>query len=339
MFLQHACKMSPCKPTFRSVNIRYGYLNMSVVSKVFIPLFLCALSFLTNAEEGIYLHLSDQPSRSVKVINSTNSVLEFDIKGDEELLEKNRQRGINFPVKLSNYKSYRISTVTGPANQDGSFKFERKFEDVASFTENENGNRVRIPDAMEDMVGLVISGVIDSNGNMKVNNLSGGNINAEKKKILYSVFESMSLKEAAPKRRLKIGDSFSTKTPFAMPVPGQQPIQFNNNTEYKFKRIQGDSAIFDVAITFSLSNPEQGIHIKVEGTGTGVMEYNVKTQLQEKQNLKVEMKMVINAGNTKMSSSMKSESTMQQYTFNPDEPSPNKATTPPEDLRSGSSAG
>ncbi len=297
---------------------------MRLVSKTFVALFLSAISFFVSAEEGIYLYLSDQPNKSVKVVNNSNTELVIDIKGDEQLIEENRQRGVEFPLTLKNYKSQRISTITGPADHDGSFKFERRFEDAASFTEDTNGNRVRIPDSMDDMVGLVISGVIDSNGKMKVNDLTGGQIDAEKEKILYSVFESISLNETAPKRPLKVGDSFSTRTPFAMPIPGQQPIQFNNTTEYKFIKIQGDLAIFDIVVTFSLSNPAQGVHINSDGAGTGTMEYNFKTLLKEKINLNIEMKMVVDVGNIKMSSTLKSTAKTEQYTFNLNKQSPNE---------------
>jgi len=301
---------------------------MTNTSRTFLVLFICANTSVANAEQAVILNLSDQPEKAVKVVTTSNTKLVFDIKGNEELIEKNRQRGVIFPVKLSNFKTHRISTVTGPTNENGSFKFERKFEDAASYTEDVNGNRVRIPDNMDDMVGLVIKGLIEVDGKMKVLELSGGNMDSKKKELLYSIFESNSLNETAPNKPLKVGDSFSTETPFLMPVPGQQPIQFKNNTKYTFMRIKGDLAIFDMVVSFSLSNPAQGAQIKANGSGEGIMKYNIKSNMQEKQDLTFSMKMQITAGQTKVFSILKSESKMEQYIFNPNKPSPNNALQP-----------
>lgn len=154
----------------------------------------------TFANEPIYLNYSDLPNRSVQAIDSSSMAVEIDLTGDDALIEQNRQRGVTFPLRLSHYRTYKMFTKTGKSRKDGSFKFERKLEDVASYAEDKNGNRIPVQDSMKDMVGIVINGVIASSGKMLVDGVEGEKIDSNKRALIKSIFASLSLPEEAPKK-------------------------------------------------------------------------------------------------------------------------------------------
>lgn len=267
--------------------------------------------------ESIYLKLSDQPNRSVRIIDTSSTELELDVKGDEALIQQSRQRGITYPFKVTNYKTQKFLTKTGPSANDGSFSLERTLEDVASYSEDRKGNRIAVPDSMKDMVGVVMKGVIESGGKMRIESLEGGNLDSGRRALVKSVAGSSFPVEQAPKAPLRIGDSFSTEMPIEMPIPGYAPIRVNVRSNYVLKQIEGDRAILAMKMSFELTSPPEGAHVSGDGNGSGTMEYNLKTQLQEKMHTRMKMAMRFQSGKLLVSSKLRSTSSVQQFLVPP----------------------
>jgi hypothetical protein len=279
-------------------------------------------------EEVVYLDFSDRPNQTVRVIDSSTTHVEVDVKGDTDLIREKMQGGRTFPFRLTQYKTQKISTRTGVLERDGSFAFERTIEDVLSFVEDEHGTRIAVPDRMNDMVGMVIRGVMYSDGGMEVNGIDGGNVTPENEALIRTIFESGPVVEAAPEHALRLGDVFSTEMPFEMPVPGYNSITVNAKSVYVLKRIEGDIAIFDMDMTFDVSSPPDGVHVTANGEGAGSMKYNIKTQLRERMDMEMAMDMRFQADGLVISSKLNSHSTTQQYLLEPANEGPTEASDP-----------
>jgi hypothetical protein len=301
-------------------------MNGKFALVVTICLFLAACR--DGAGEPVYLNFSDLPDRSVRVVNSSNTEIELDLAGEDELIEQNRQRGISFPVRFSNYKTQTISTRTGSVAEDGSFPFERTFEHAASYSEDENGNRIRIPDSGDQMVGLVVKGVIDGSGKMLIESVRGGSLDAETEAIIRPFMESLAAIETAPKTPLRVGDTFSTEMPFDMPIPGREPIRVQSTSDYTLVRVEGDKAIFDIDMTFDMASPPDGVRLNANGAGSGTMQYNLKTQLRETLDMEMVMEMEFQTGEVLLSSKMRSNTSMKQYRIQPGAETPDRASDP-----------
>lgn len=281
---------------------------------VAILIYSCAIA----DETIVILEPPDLPDRTVRVITSMNDEVVLNVVGDDELIEKNRQRGINFPFRLSSYNTRKIITTTGPADKDGSYSIERTFEDSVSYAEDEKGDRINIPRSTDRMVGVRVRGVKYRSGNIKISDVEGGSIDDNTKQLLKRMFESMANIEPMPKHSLKIGDTFSAGTSFDMPVPGQASLKVNSESIYVLKKIEANKAYFDIKMRFSLANNVEKFSIQSSGNGFGAMTYNLRDRLEEKSSTEISFKVEIKDGSKTFSSSMRSTGTTEQYLVNKD---------------------
>lgn len=276
-------------------------------------------SCVSAEEKSVLLESPDLPNRTVRVINSSNDEVILNVAGDKELIEKNRQRGITFPVRLTNYSMRKTLTTTGPVGKGGSYSIERTFEDSVSYAEDPKGDRINIPRSTDRMVGVSVRGIKDHNGNIKVSDVEGGNIDEETKQLIKRMFESMENIESMPKHPLKIGDTFSTGASFDMPIPGQPPLKVNSESDYLLKKIEGNKAYFDIKMRFSLANNNvDKFSIQSSGNGIGTMIYNLRDRLEEKSSFETSFKVEIKDGSKTFSSSMRSTGATEQYFVNKD---------------------
>jgi hypothetical protein len=262
--------------------------------------------------EGILLKFGDMPNRSVNVIDNTKTKLTLNISGDEKFIEENRQRGVTFPIVISNYRTQRISTRTGNTDENGSFPFEKEWKQDASFSEDEAGNRIRLDDSSDQLVGLVIEGMVDSDGRLNVTGFQGKSIGTERENIFRSMFENMK-PESAPGKPLNVGDSYTTKSSIDMPIPGQEPIRLNVTSIYTLKTIEGSKAMFDIGTHFDLAGTPKGVEVAASGKGSGVMVYDIKNELRELDEIDMSAEIIFRRGELKVSSKMDSKWVMKQY--------------------------
>lgn len=287
--------------------------------------FLCLVSAGVLSDELVFLDYSDRPNQTVRVTVNSSSELELDLKGDEELIEKNRLRGLTFPFKFSSYKTQKTLTKTGSPRQDGSFPFERVFEDMAVYSEDRMGNRVQLPDRVNNMVGLAVKGVTNSQGKTRIDSVEGGNLGAQEREAIKSMLVSMLLNNEAPSHPLRVGDGYSIESPFDMPIPGQPPIKVITNAHYVLKKIEGGRAIFDMTMSFTLSSDPKGVQLTANGKGSGVMVYNIRARLKEREVSEMTMEMRLQAGSLVTTSKMHDTTSMEQSVIQEtqDVPEPN----------------
>lgn len=112
-----------------------------------------------------------------------------------------------------------------------------------------------------------------------------------------------------------------------IPMPGHAPIKLNSKSNYVFKRIDGERAIFEIQTTFIIKSPPQDIQITAEGNGSGVMTYNIKTRLIERREMGMAIQMRARSGKLLVTTKLHGKSSVQQYLVQPGE-SPNKAQNP-----------
>lgn len=264
------------------------------------------------SDQLVYLDYSDRPDQIMRVTINSSSELEVDLRGDEELIEKNRLRGVTFPFEFSSYKTQKILTKTGRPDKDGSFPFERVFEDAAVYSEDRMGNRIQLPDPVNNMVGLVVKGVTNSQGKTKIESVEGGNLDPQEREAIKSMFVSMLLNNEAPSYPLRVGDGYRVESPFEMPIPGQSPIKVITEAHYVLKKIEDGRAIFDMTMTFRLSSDPRGAQLTANGKGFGRMVYNITASHIESVTSEMTMEMRLQAGDLVTTSKMRGTTSMEQ---------------------------
>lgn len=298
---------------------------IKMINKLTSASFLCLVSSSALSDQLVHLDYSDRPNQIVRITVNSNSEFEVDLQGDEDLIEKNRLRGVTFPFKFSSYKTQKILTRTGRTDKDGSFPFERIFEDAAVYSEDRMGNRIQLPDPGNNMVGLVVKGVTNSQGKTRIDSVEGGNLGAQERETIKSMYLSMLLNNEAPSYPLRVGDGYRVESPFDMPIPGQSPIKVITEAHYVLKKIEDGRAAFDMTMTFRLSSDPRGAQLTANGKGFGMMVYNIKARLKESETSQMTMEMRLQAGSLVTTSKMRGAFSMEQsVTKEPrDVPKPN----------------
>ena len=271
-------------------------------------LILLILPIKLFAEPQVHLDFKEQPNREVKTIVSSSTEIIFEVKGNEEIINKNRERGIEFPFKINNYQRQVLISKTGAPNRKGRFSYVKEYIENAEYSEDADGNRIQLP-TDEKFVGLKIYGEINAKGELKKVKLKGGSLSKDEKKGLKAFLKSNSLTEEAPKHSLKIGDKFKTSTPMQIPVAGLEPVNILTTTTYKLKSILNGKAYFTMRTDAQLSGDNPGFQIRLGGGGNGEMIYDIENINREKHELNMEFEMIVIGPDVDFFSKMKINST------------------------------
>lgn len=264
----------------------------------FICIFL-ANAFLPGiASDGIRLVLEELPNREVTVTTNTSTRLEMDVIAGKEILKRYEDAGMKMPFKFSTFSRHKITTITGEPDSHGNYEFQRTVVDAASFSEDVEGNRFKVPNKMEDLIGVTVLGVISNKRNYRVTGFTGREISEELQSIFTSVFESMQFPES-PKQVLNIGDSYSTTFQMDLPIPGQKPLKINGVSKNIYKKQDGDLALFDIEMSFTILGMPNNLEVDFDGTGTGNTTYNTATKIEEKSEIDMNMKGTFSAKSIK----------------------------------------
>lgn len=264
--------------------------------------FLCILlanAFVPGiASDGIRLVLEELPNREVTVTTNTSTQLEMDVIADKEILKRYEDAGMKMPFKYLNFSRHSITTVTGEPDSQGNFAFQRTVIDATSFSEDIEGNRIKVHNQMEDLIGVTVFGLVSEKRNYRVTGFTGREISEELQSVFASVFESMQFPES-PKQVLNIGDSYSTTFQIDLPIPGQKPLKINAVSKNIYKKQDGDRALFDIVMSFTISGVPSNLEVDFNGTGTGSTIYNTVTKIEEKSEIDMDMKGTFSAKSIK----------------------------------------
>jgi hypothetical protein len=193
----------------------------------------------------------------------------------------------------------------------GAFSYDVSVEDVTSFTEDKDGNRIKIPDPMESMVGLKIYGRIKSDHKFDVEQVEGKELNPNQRVMVENTVKALVESIKAPKKSLNVGDHYDVNMDFGMPMPDRAPINVTINNKYTLKNIKNGKAYFDVSTTFKIPEHAESVSLSANGGGNGQMIYDIENKIQEKYSTDMNMTMEITSGETYISSSIKAIATIQ----------------------------
>lgn len=261
--------------------------------------------------QNIELDFSPQPNREIRVINSSTSELILDVKGDDELIEMNRKRGVIFPVEITQSKTIKTRTITGPLEPGGAFSYVQHVEDVTSFTEDKDGNRVNMTDSTKLMVGLTVYGRMNGDKSLDVEMVEGKDLDPSQRIIVENAFKALAGAMTSPKKDMAVGDHYNWDVAFDMPIPGRSPIKVISDSKYTLKEIKDGKAYFIVSSTFTIPEKPEGVTFKASGSGDGNVIYDIRNKIQEKFSTDLNMKIEISSGELFLSSTIDALSTIQ----------------------------
>lgn len=300
---------------------------MRITPRPFIPAILLPAVFLMPTawcDDGVIPKMGPQPNRTIETVTTESADFEFNAIGNENLLaEKSRQRGVQFPIRVSNYATTKLMRATGPLRADNTYTYESKVVDYTAYSEDAQGKRIPVQGNALKRTGLLLKGNVDAKGEINIESVTAPNITDQERKVIDSALKPISdaINRAVigPDKPLKIGDGYTQQIPMALPIPGQQPLKLAIEATYKLIRIVKNIAFFDIIMRMQadMKGADPSFHLDMSGSGKGSMQYDIKSQLQVSSDTDLEMKMAIHTGEIEMAVKAQMKSNQQQLIVNP----------------------
>lgn len=224
-----------------------------------------------NPETNYYQTVQQTSEMSMKYITS------------EEILQKLKEKGVQNPTITSSNSKIEMVLKTGKLSNAKNFPITMEFINTTS-----NDGKKSIPD------GTLIYGVGTIDDLPRLDSIDSKNLDENYKKTLLQTLQSTFSQLSFPEKKMKIGDSFSQKTPLTMPI-ADVSIKMLITTTYKLLSITNNKANLDVDLIFTLDSNITKYNIKATGQGKGIIVYDLNTQFISKYETETLMEMFLKA--------------------------------------------
>jgi hypothetical protein len=263
-----------------SITLKYIEVHW-VKNKITTVIVLSLVTFCSrysHANDKVDMVIQYLPNKSFITKNTTIS--QMDAKLANPFVAPPEFRS-NYPMKVDDSDETTVEIKTGPLSEDGSYP--ASFEVVSSIRKTTiNGQPVDVQS--NALLGVKAIGKIDSNGKILIVKLEGKTVTDEFRtfalKIFSNIGESFTRKNTKP---VAVGESFSDKSPFSLPIPGIATIRMDMTAVYTLKNIHNGIANFDGLFSYTLAqSPGDDYVISFDGTGdcNGKISYDIFNKIQ-----------------------------------------------------------
>lgn len=250
---------------------RITLLVATIISIIFTSLIF--ISTNSSAEEkSITFKMEMKPNKTYTSHTKSTSFSEMDFIGDQKIIERIKSNHLELPMIMENTNDMTTKIITKEYDKNNEIPATLSFEDI-TYTVIINGQETPID---SQITGMKILGRYDSDSKFKVDSIIGGNVSPQVENSLKSMFESTQQAITFPEKPMKVGETFHSKMPMAIPMEGMNPFEINIDMEYKLIRINEDTAFFDINATVELNTKQEQMNMTAKGTGTGTAEFDIK---------------------------------------------------------------
>lgn len=275
---EHTPRMILAQPFFAHVSlILLPRSSMrSVHTAVLISLLLaCGLA---SARDTVELDYRLQPERNLVSESVTDGITTIRIREDRGLVAKAAAKGVKFPHTMHIVKRQHMRHRTGPREGDGSFAAEMLFLGESTHLKLPDGNEQVVPEKL-NMKDVQLKARIKADGSIPENTITveGGDPSSHQflRPILVSV-----LQQAAniPAVRIQDGVSSPQDVSLQIPVPGLATLSLKMRIFYKLLEVVNGVARVEMLYVLEFDSPTAGFKLKADGSGGGVMLYEMATR-------------------------------------------------------------
>lgn len=228
-----------------------------------IILILQVIHYTSQSQDSIAFKVLFKPKSTYTETFKQKSHTETIYKGDQTFFDTLKSRGIANPT-ISDLESEMLSiTKTGKV-------IDRKFPFVLEIAKATSSDGENLIPAGTVFFGKVAVGIypptldsVSSNGQTK----------EFKNRLMQTMENVFSL--PFPDKKLKVGDEFSRKIPFNIPVE-DVIVPMTITTKYKLNKISNDSALFDITQVYTILTDSSEHITKATGEGKGNIIYDIK---------------------------------------------------------------
>lgn len=134
-----------------------------------------------------------------------------------------------------------------------------------------------------------------------VDSIPGKMMNDSLRKMMDQIIENARSISKFPDHPLKVGDTFNSDAPFALPLPGmQQQSPMAVKSTYKLVSLNGSVGVFELTMSLSMNMDQsvqgQSLGLNVTGLGTGTMTFDAKKEYYTGMDMKMTVDFGISTG-------------------------------------------
>lgn len=130
-------------------------------------------------------------------------------------------------------------------------------------------------------------------GVTKIDSIYSSTMTEAKKRILLSTMESIMNQIKYPNKKMKVGESFEQNNPMTMPI-GDVTIVIDISSIYTLNKISNGIGYFELDQVYKIKSATKDYEMKLDGTGKGQVEYDIKKQFFTKYYSEMEMDLTTN---------------------------------------------
>jgi hypothetical protein len=134
-----------------------------------------------------------------------------------------------------------------------------------------------------------------------VDSIPGKMMNDSVRKMMDQIIENARSISKFPDHPLKVGDTFTSDAPFALPLPGmQQQSPMDVKSNYKLVSLNGNVGVFELTTSLSVNMDQsvqgQSLGVNITGMGTGTITFDARKEYYTGMDMKMTLDFGINTG-------------------------------------------
>lgn len=241
---------------------------------VFIVLFVLSIMPCLGQEE-IYIKFGHLPNLQYTQTEESTIVFNLSFIASEEILQELKKNGVENPAFVEDSSRTQSLVTTGDL-------IGNQFQIDIELLET---NNPALP------IGTKFFGK-SIDGRVVIDSISSSALNAQEKELILNSMESILNQVQLPERLVKIGESFEQILPMTFPI-GPMVLDMEIINNYTLTKIANGLGYFDLKQDMVLKSNFEDVEMRLDGTGEGHMEYDIKNQFFTKYAVEMEMNMTM----------------------------------------------
>ena len=248
--------------------------------RIIFPFLLISSLLNANAQESITYKIKYLPEHQYTYDQTSNSVVELELKGEGAAAIKSKMSGAGdqITIEMEHHKKFQINT--GAINKDKKYPFIIKYSDIYD-NAVANGEINKIDNLLANSA---IYAHIKDNGKIALDTLPDGKAYSKRDEAIEAELKELQAQTQLPDENLKIGDSFTTKVPVNISIPGVPQFPIMAKVAYKLVEIKDKHAYFDFTESIVFNYYTAKFDVNITGQDNGKMVYDIENYLVTSEN-------------------------------------------------------
>jgi hypothetical protein len=253
----------------------------------YLLIWIVLLSQNAFGEQTVYLDLGYQDSSNYKIEQESISEMKMNFSGD--LANAPAKLRSQLPMDL-NMKQITVQSIkTGTKESNNSYPLSMLVESSKTYASINGSDYMEQPSSSNNLEGVTINGVVHQDGKMEYKSASGEGATDELKTMMKSIFEQMANSNIMAGKKVKVGETVPFKMPMSIPVGDLGAVNFEMEMLYTLESVTDEIANFNINFSAIVSSQLKEANISIEGTGSGVMKYDLTKKIAPSMTSKMQM--------------------------------------------------